>query len=75
MHILVIIFLALINIQLFQIYNKALCIHRDVRPKDAVRYLEREIKELRLRTGQCYEELVKLFEGLYLCIDTFSTNY
>lgn len=43
-------------------YNRALCIHRDVRAKDAMEYLRESIKELKFRSGECNEQLIKIFQ-------------
>ncbi|PIK60067.1 hypothetical protein BSL78_02972 [Apostichopus japonicus] len=41
----------MICLENLKMYNKALCMHRDVRPKDAIRYLNHQIEALRDRTG------------------------
>ncbi|XP_071815864.1 ATP-dependent RNA helicase DHX58-like isoform X2 [Apostichopus japonicus] len=53
----------MICLENLKVYNTALCMHRDVRPQDAIRYLNHQIEALRDRTGDCYDELVQLFEA------------
>ncbi|PIK43956.1 putative ATP-dependent RNA helicase DDX58-like [Apostichopus japonicus] len=45
------------------VYNRGLCLNRDVRMKDAITYLKERFAERRPLIGECNQELIKKFDS------------